>query len=90
MREPDSQANEQLVETSDELLDELKELKQIEEQKRREPVSTRRFHELANRALEISRRIFDTARQQDQLGDDIESGSPPIDELAERRERTRS
>jgi hypothetical protein len=87
MRERKSQADEELLETSDELLDELGELKQVEEQKRREPISTPRFHELADRAVELSRRIFDTAREQDQTGREIESGSPPIDELADRRER---
>jgi hypothetical protein len=90
MREPESQVDEELLETSDELLDELAELKQIEELKRREPVSTRRFRELANRAVEISRRIFSTTRRQDQLGDEIDPGGPPIDELAERRGRNRS
>ena len=53
------------------------------DEERREPVSTRPFHELANRALEISRQIFATAREQVQLGDEIESGGPPIDELAD-------
>jgi hypothetical protein len=90
MREPESQAEEELVETSDELLEELEELKQIEEEKRREPVSTRRFHELANQAVALSRRIFNTAREQDQTGREIESGSAPIDDLADRRERKRS
>jgi hypothetical protein len=90
MHEPETQADKELLETSDELLDELGELKQVEEQKRHEPVSTPRFHELANRAVELSRRIFNTAREQDETGREIEPGSPPIDELAERRERKRS
>ena len=77
MKEP----KRELAGRSDKLLDALRHLKDTEERKRKVPISTPAFHELANDVNATSREIFRIARDQDDLGDAIPTGSDTIDDV---------
>jgi len=71
----------ELAGKSDELLNALKRLKETEQRKRREPISSDRFHELANEVDAISHEVFAIARTQDRLGERIPSSDESIDDV---------
>ena len=73
---------EELNDESLDLLEALDRLKATEAQKRHEPVSTPRFHELADDVVRQSRAIFSRAYRQEQLGDDIPTGDTSLDDVA--------
>lgn len=77
-----SQAKRALAGKSDEMLAALRELKVTEARRRREPISTPMFHMLADDVYAQSRRIFQIAIQEDELGDESERGVETIDDIA--------
>jgi hypothetical protein len=52
------------------LLDSVRELRELEQQKRREPRSTDAFHRLAREAEDKSLEVWDAAREERALGDE--------------------
>jgi hypothetical protein len=67
---------EQLRDVSDQLLREMEDLKELEREKRREPISSPQFNRLA-RVIEIkSRDIFRLASDEHALGEQIDPGDP--------------
>lgn len=76
-----SEQKRELADQSNRLLDALRHLKETEERKREMPISTPTFHELANDVNATSREIFRIAREQDELGDAIPTGSDSIDDV---------
>lgn len=69
----------ELSDTSDDLLSALDDLRRLESEKRGLPISTPRFHELADRIAERSRSIFRIARREQGLGEAIETTPETID-----------
>jgi hypothetical protein len=76
-----SEQKRELAGKSNKLLDALRHLKESEERKRGVPISTPAFHELANDVNATSREIFRIARDQDELGESIPTGSDSIDDV---------
>lgn len=70
-----------LADRSGEMLDELAHLKETEELKRREPISTGPFHELADEVSASSRRVFVLGGQLEALGDEAETGTATIEDV---------
>jgi hypothetical protein len=66
------------------LLQALRHLKETEERKREVPISTPTFHELANDVNATSREIFRLAREQDEIGEQIPTGSDTIEDVDRR------
>ena len=71
----------ELASKSDQLLDALGRLKETEERKRQEPISTDDFHRLANEVDEISHEVFYVAKTQDRLGEQIPTGNDSIEDV---------
>lgn len=71
----------ELAETSDELLAELKHLRETEAQRRQEPISTDPFHELADEVTRSSERVYRMARHQESIGDEIPTGDVTIEDV---------
>lgn len=46
-----------------------------EKRKREEPISTDAFHELANEVNKVSNEVFRLAREQDEIGEEIPTGT---------------
>lgn len=69
-----------LVEESDRLLDAVDEIKRLESEKRRLPMSTPEFHRAASRIERMAREIFGIARAQREVGEALQS---PHDESIE-------
>ncbi len=71
----------ELAETSDELLAELKHLRETEAQRRQEPISTDPFHALADEVTRSSERVYRMARHQESIGDEIPTGDVTIEDV---------
>jgi hypothetical protein len=67
-----------LANRSNRLLDALRRMRETEKRKRQEPISTPKFHELANEVDRASREVFRLAREQDELGEEIPTGRDTI------------
>ena len=65
----------------DELLDALQRLKDAEERKRREPISSDRFHELAHEVDALSHEVFWLARDQRGIGDETDRADETIEDV---------
>jgi hypothetical protein len=72
-----------LSDRSNEILEEIEELRELEDSKRTVPISTPGFHRLAERITEQSRRIFRMANDQERLGDSTETGDVSINDVDE-------
>jgi hypothetical protein len=66
----------ELRDVSDELLEELQAIDQLEREKRRQSISTPEFHRLTDRVAEKSRRIFDLGTTEDAVSDRLDQ---PLD-----------
>ena len=73
----------ELARRSDELLAALKRLKETEQRKRQEPISSENFHRLANEVDAISHEVFAIARDQRDIGEQTTPGDETIDEIHE-------
>lgn len=74
-----------LVSSSDKVLKSVAESKDLERRKRREKVLTPGYHELADEVEARSREIFRAAAEETAAANEVESGSPSIDEVAARQ-----
>jgi hypothetical protein len=75
---------EQLADTSNETLEEIRELQALERTKRAEPISTTGFHELAERVTEKSRQIMRNVSRQEVLGNESRTGEESINDIDQR------
>jgi hypothetical protein len=82
----------ELAGKSDELLGALRQLKDTEQRKRHEPISSDKFHELANEVDAISHEVFSIARTQRDIGERTTRTGETIEdvELEERSANGRS
>lgn len=71
----------ELADRSGELLEELGHLKETEELKRQESISTAPFHELADEVSASIRRVFVLGAQSEELGDRAETGDLTIEDI---------
>jgi hypothetical protein len=71
----------ELAGRSDELLNALQRLKDTEQRKRHEPISSETFHELANEVDALSHEVFSIARDQRDIGDDTEPSDETIEDV---------
>ncbi len=62
----------QVRDDSDELLEEVRRLRELEERKRHEPISSPEFHRLAAEVEERARAVWQTADRERVAGDDSE------------------
>lgn len=78
----------ELVDESDRLLGAVDEIKRLESEKRRLPMSTPEFHRAAVRIERIARQVFGIARAQREVGEDLRSQHDESidDQASERRE----
>lgn len=74
----------ELTKRSNKLLDALRHLRETEKQKRNEPISSPKFHALADEVDKTSRQIFSIARQQDRLGEESPRGEESINDIDRR------
>lgn len=70
-----------LANRSNRLLDALRRLRDTERAKRQEPISSPKFHELANEVDRTSRDVFRLARDERDLGDETARGHETIDDV---------
>ena len=78
----------ELAGRSDELLDALQRLKDTEQRKRHEPISSDTFHRLANEVDALSHEVFSIARDQRDIGEETERTGETIEDVdAERTPR---
>jgi hypothetical protein len=82
-----SDAKRQLTDRSNRLLDALRGMREVEKRKRAEPISSPKFHALADEVDKVSRDVFRLARDEERLGDEIPRGSDTIDDV-DHRDRT--
>ena len=73
-----------LTEQSNRLLERIRGLRRLEETKRTEPVSSPRFHELAEEVTNESRRIMFAAANEENLGNESSAGDESIDDIDDR------
>ncbi len=71
----------QLPDLSDALLSAADEVKRLETEKRKVPISTPDFHRLADRIEDEARRVFRIAGEEEEVGDDATTGSATIDDM---------
>jgi hypothetical protein len=70
---------------SDQLLRQVDELRRIEAEKRHQPISSDRFHQLAEQVTALSRRIMTGAWQEERVGDRTEPGDATIEDVSRNR-----
>jgi uncharacterized protein with von Willebrand factor type A (vWA) domain len=67
--------------TSRKFLESIDELRDLEERKRNELISTPAFHELAEKIKEKSREVFRVTAVQESLGDELETTATTLNEV---------
>jgi Ni,Fe-hydrogenase I large subunit len=77
-----SDPNEDVRHDSDELLDAVAALRRLEEEKRRSPISSPRFHELAEEVTAKARAIMYGAQDEERVGNRTKRTSVSIDDEA--------
>ncbi|MFL5774904.1 MAG: hypothetical protein ACJ76W_01390 [Chloroflexota bacterium] len=80
MTDKASQEQRRLGEDSERLLDSLDELRSLEQEKRRERISTDRFHQLAEEVTEVASDIFRDASREEIDGNRTDRSDRTIDE----------
>ena len=70
---------------SNEILQAVDDLRSMEQQKRREDISTPPFHELADEIKAKSQEIFRIADEERQLGESLPTGDVSIDDVETER-----
>ena len=71
----------ELADKSNRMLEKLRYLRETEKIKRKTPISTPTFHELANQVNATSREIFKIAHEQETLGEEIPTGDETIEDV---------
>ena len=69
----DADPAQEVLQTSDTLLEAIRELHELEREKRARQLSTPEFHAAASEITERSREVFRLAAVEDRAGDEIES-----------------
>jgi hypothetical protein len=77
----DGDPKRKLADRSGDMLGELAHLKETEELKRREPISTGPFHELADEVSASSRRVYKLGAELEKLGDESATGEVTIEDV---------
>ena len=77
----------ELATRSDEWRDAVQRLKDTEQRKRQEPISSDSFHRLANEVDAISHEVFSLARDQRNIGNETEHSDQNIDDVDAERAR---
>jgi hypothetical protein len=77
------QKKRKLAGRSNRLLDTLRHMRDTENRKRHEPITTPKFHELADEVDRASREVFRLPRDQEQIGEEIPTGSDTIHDVDE-------
>ena len=72
-----------LVKTSDEFVEEVRELRRLEEEKRTVPIASGRFRELAETIVRKSREIMQRSILQEDLGDHAAPDQRSIEDVAD-------
>jgi hypothetical protein len=72
----------QLSDRSDQILDAIEELHEMESAKREVPISTPTFHRLAEQITAKSRDVFRIARDQEAVGEEAPTGDETIQDVA--------
>ncbi|MFL5749353.1 MAG: hypothetical protein ACJ767_01915 [Chloroflexota bacterium] len=80
MTDKASQEQRRLGQDSERLLDSLDELRSLEQEKRRERISTDRFHQLAEEVTEVASDIFRDASREEIDGNRTDRSDRTIDE----------
>ena len=73
----------ELASRSDEVLETIQRLKETEQRKREEPISSDEFHRLANEVDALSHEVFAIARDQRDLGDRTHRSGETIEDVAD-------
>ncbi len=76
------ETKETLTAESERMLEVIDELRGMEVEKRRQPISTPEFHRLAEDITATSRAVFRMAAEQEETGDETSRGEETIDDLA--------
>lgn len=71
----------ELTNRSSQLLAEIQDLKRLEQAKRVEPISSPRFHDLAERVTDRSREIMRDAATQEAVGNATTTGPESIEDI---------
>ena len=79
----------ELAKRSDELLEAIRRLKDTEQRKRQEPISSDGFHRLANEVDALSHEVFSIARDQRDIGDETPPASESIDDVEDEAKEAR-
>jgi hypothetical protein len=83
MADRDARLQDQLDEDSQRLLRSIDEIRRLEREKRKEPMSTPRFHELARQVEQESKAVFEHSIVERKAGDDLsEPQGVTIDDVA--------
>ena len=78
-----SALKDELARSSNEMLEMVSELKDLERRKREQPISSPAFHELAEQVTDKTRDIMRSVIKQEDLGNQTERGSVSIDDVDE-------
>lgn len=73
--EPETQVERTLRSDSDSLLEAVKEIRDLERAKRGQKLSSPEFHETAEVITDKSRRVFEIARDEEAVGNDLDPAS---------------
>jgi hypothetical protein len=76
-----------ITNVSNRLLAAIRRMRDTEQRKRREPISSPRFHELATEVERTSEEVFRLAHREERLGDEMPRGHTTIDDM-DRTRRT--
>ena len=75
----------ELARSSNEMLEMVSELKELERRKREEPISSPAFHELAEQVTDKTRDIMRSVIKQEDLGNQTPRGDSSIDDVDDDR-----
>ena len=78
-----SALKDELARSSNEMLEMVSELKDLERRKREQPISSPAFHELAEQVTDKTGDIMRSVIKQEDLGNQTERGSVSIDDVDE-------
>lgn len=77
---PDTPDPEDLRDTSDQLLEAVERLKELETEKRMRQISTPEFHVLADEVALQARNVFRVAEREERMGDEMPTQDATIEE----------
>jgi hypothetical protein len=78
---PTSDPKRELTDRSAQILGAIDDLRRMETEKRSQPISTPRFHRLAEDITRTSREVFRIAIDQEEIGDQAQRGEQSIEDI---------